>query len=341
MASKKKIEIAPIADTVKSITEKAKTATNVTKEVAVHLLSKEKASIRHDVEDAAAWAEQRNREITNDKTKVSVDDMPTLAKVIFGGKDGIGLLSSEDQEKYKAYFKANGKRLALLTIINPAIGIGVAGIEMVSSGMVTKEVANASLVAGAGITTASAVVGGAASSAIFHATLSLSSGLFAVSGASIASALWPVGLSMLAVGAGAHIINIHENSVVGKQLEQVYADSQTCWKEAYDQFATNARVIEDILLNKLNSFMSAVEEVGKKAAISIDDAIHSDQNLRIMQYQEILLKQQSSIVEIRQLYNELAEQYNIQVQKNDVLARKLAAYEANRQFVACASEYLK
>ena len=296
--------------------------------------NKSKASIRKDVEEVAIWGERRNNDIKNEKTKVEIQNMPTLAKVVFGGKDGMSLLSDEDREKYKKFFSANGKRLALLTVVNPAAGIGITGIEMAMSGLITDQMAKASMTAGAGIVAASVVAGGAmfATSSLLYGTPLLYTAT---------SVLWPIGLGLLGVGTASRIISNSENSAIEKQLVEVHDESQQLWNTAYNQFAENAKVIAELLTDKLNEAIIIVEDVSKKAAITVDDIVHSNQNERLMQFQEIILKYQREITEERNTFTVLTELYNKKVQQNEQLSKQMAALQANKQLMACASEYLR
>ena len=206
----KKLDIKPIANTAKAISEKA---TDITKDVSDRLgLSKDKASMKKDVDEAVEWAEKRNKEIAENKTQADLKSMPTLAKVVFGGKDGMEMLSEDDREKYSNFFKANGSRLALLTVINPTVGIGAASIELAASGIVTKEISNASIAAGAGIVGASALASGLASSMIAGVSLTSLAGASWVgySALSALSGLTPIGLGVASVGAGAHLFKMHQ-----------------------------------------------------------------------------------------------------------------------------------
>ena len=86
--------------------------------------------------------------------------------------------------------------------------------------------------------------------------------------------------------------------------------------------------------------METLSEVSKKIAINIDDAINADQNLRIMQYQEIVLKQYNSHNEICKMLAELNEAYNKLVAENEELAKKIAAYEANMKMCGCTNNFV-
>ena len=206
-----------ISDTARTLSEMAN---DISKDVSGKLgLGKDKASIKKDVEEAVEWVKQRNKEISNNKTQSDIRSMPTLAKVVFGGKDGMDMLSKEDKEKYENFFKANGSRLALLTIINPTVGIGAAGIELVASGLMTKEMANASIIAGtgmAGIGLLAEVLG----ASLFSAGAAFTGLSGVISGLSLISGLWPIGLGVVAVGAGSQLILKAGNSETEKRIAQ-------------------------------------------------------------------------------------------------------------------------
>ena len=75
--------------------------------------------------------------------------------------------------------------------------------------------------------------------------------------------------------------------------------------------------------------------------INIDDAINSDQNLRLMQYQEIVLKQYNNQHEIETALLKIVESYNKLKIENEELLKRIAEYEDNGKLCMVANEYLK
>ena len=332
----------------KSISDSARTlsemANDISKDVSGKLgLGKDKASIKKDVEEAVEWVKQRNKEISNNKTQSDIRSMPTLAKVVFGGKDGMDMLSKEDKEKYENFFKANGSRLALLTIINPTVGIGAAGIELVASGLMTKEMANASIIAGTGMAGIGLLAGGLSASLISGVSLTSLSGA-ALAGRSVLSmisGLWPIGLGVAAVGVGSQLIVKAGNSETEKRIAQVYEETSDLCKSAYERLVINSKELEDILKQKLDRAIDSLEDIGKKVAISLDDIIHNDNNLRLMQYQKIILNQQNDLAEAKRTLDLIKAEYNRVLTENQKLSRQIAAYQADGQMLVCTAQYLK
>lgn len=156
-------------------------------------------------------------------------------------------------------------------------------------------------------------------------------------------ALWPVGIGMFAISAGTLLFKSKKNKEKeekAKKLQKVFERCQHDAKECYVKREENRKKIKEILSEKLKASVDFLSASSKKIAISIDDALNADQNLRIMQYQEIVLKQYESQNEIRKMFSELLDAYNKLVAENESLEQRIAAYEAHMKICGCAYNYL-
>ena len=318
-------------DASKNFAEKARQVTDTAKEITgLSKAEQEKASIRQDVDDAVNWVKMRNQNIMNGEIEIEKSSIPTLAKVIFGGENRFQLLSEEDKIKYSNYFKRNGSRIALLTAINPAIGIGVASAELASSGLIPNEVSAGAAVAGAGIIGASALA----------STLTPVS-YVAWSALQFIPQVRLIGIGLFAFGAGTALFKSVSKLPQGQRIAEVFEETQSFYNDCYKKIEANTLAMEQILRSKIQDAVEVLGDVSKKVAITIDDAVHSDQNMRIMQYQEIVLKQYNSQKKIRETLTELINSYNKLKIENDQLTMQIHALEANLQTLVCGSEYLK
>ena len=284
-----------------------------------------------DVDDVITWLEKRNKDISTGKTNITELEMPVLARVICGGEDTIARLSPDDKKLYSKHFEKNKKALSGLTLSAGALGVGSVGVSV------------ASIASGASA---------AGTIAALTTTGSVSLGLTAASGLSLASmgatafvpVLWPVGISMLLIGVGAAVFKnkkTKENVPRSNQLEKIFEESRTNAQQCSQKIKNNNQKIQIILSEKLKKAKESLSKETEKIKIIIDDALNSDQNLRIMQYQEIVLKQYNSQNEIRKAFADLVEVYNLLVAENEKLARQIAAYEATMKICGCANNYLE
>ena len=95
------------------------------------------------------------------------------------------------------------------------------------------------------------------------------------------------------------------------------------------------------LATTIKNAVDTLEDASKKIAITIDDAIHADQNMRIMQYQEIILRQHNAIIQMEETFSQLFDAYNIPKSQNEQLTKQIASYRATMQILICGSEFLK
>ena len=315
----------------KNFAEKARQVTDTAKEITgFSKLELEKASIRQDVDDTVNWVKQRNQSIMKGEVEVEKSSLPTLVNVIFGGENRFQRLSEEDKAKYTNYFKNNGSRIALLTAINPVLGIGVASAELASSGLISNNVSAGAAVAGAGIIGASALT----------ATLTPLS-YVARASLQFIPQVRLIGIGMFAFGAGTALFKSVAKLPQGQRIAEAFEETQSFCNDCYKKIEANTLAMELILVSKIQDAVEALGDASKKVAITIDDAIHSDQNMRIMQYQEIVLKQYNSQNKIKETLSELVSSYNSLKVENERLTMQIRALEANLQTLVCSSEYLK
>lgn len=295
------------------------------------MASQEIKVIVDDVDEIMQWLEKRNNDISNGKTSVTEYEMPVLARVICGGEDAIARLNPADKKTYDKYFAKNKKGIAGLTLSAGVLGVGSAGVTA------------ASIASGVGTASAFAALG---------ATGTASLGITAASGLTLASmgatafvpVLWPVGLSILLVGAGSAFFKnkkAKENAARADRLEKIFEDSRVKAQKCSDKIKANNKKIQLIISQKLKKAKDMLSAEAEKIKINIDDALNVDQNLRIMQYQEIVLKQYNSQNEIRKAFADLVEAYNALLAENEKLANQLAAYEATMRICGCTNNYLE
>ena len=313
------------------------------KEVAADLsskatgLSKEKTTAIHkDVDALVDWVAHRNDILQQENTVVEqtkFEDLPVLGKVIFGGEVAIKKLPDEERNQYAEYFKKNGARITVLTAVNPLFGLGVLGVEAAASGLVSAKASVGTTAVGAGLVGLSKVaIASIPSSASVSA---ISKALWYVPG------LQYVGVGLFALGAGATLFKTVEKLPQGKKLAELFTEAQNQHNECYIKLESNINVMGKVLSDKIKSATAKLEETSKKIAITLDDALHADQNLRLMQYQEIVLKLYNSQSEIKQTLTELTDKYNELQIENEKLSKKIVEYRINMQTLACSSEYLK
>lgn len=317
-------------DLTKAVSETARIISGTTKQVtekALEIAGTTKGLFAKDVEDLAHWVEKRNQDIKSERYEINPDTLPTLAKVISGGEAEISRLPEEDKKKYTDYFKRNASRITVLTAINPLIGIGTAGAEMAASGLISTKASVGAAATGAGILGVSLV-----------ASPILPLGGFAWSVGSLLSYL---GVGLFAFGGGATLFKSVEKLPQGKLIADVFDKTKDECNKCCEQIESNLRVIDELLSEKVQIAVDALQSTSKKIAITIDDAVHSDQNMRIMQYQQIVLDQYNSQITIQQELSELVEKYNAIRIENERLTKQVVEYRNNMQQLICGSEYLK
>lgn len=96
------------------------------------------------------------------------------------------------------------------------------------------------------------------------------------------------------------------------------------------------------LLNEdLPNALAIAKEKSDKLKISIDDALNVDQNLRIMQYQRIVLNQYNKQYELEMTLDQIITSYNnLQVEMQNLLTHCIESDNTNLICIS-ANEYLK
>lgn len=257
--------------------------------------------------------------------------MPTLMQLMIGGEKGISLMSDKDRENYRNFLRKNTTKLAILTAMNPAIGISAAGLEMAASGLISTKESIGTTITGAGIAGAS----------ILAPTLSPVSYTAWYAAKHLVPQLRVVGLGIMAFGISATLFKSIIKTPVGKMVSESFDSTQELYNECSRKFEANVRIIDELLSEKVMCAVKIMEDTSRKISITIDDALHSDSNMRLMQYQEIVLKQYNSQREIEKRLLDLQTQYNKIKIENDDLTRKMMAYEKNMQITVGVGELLK
>lgn len=336
MATKKdKKDQTNLAKKVKATTE---LISSTTKHVAEQVTEKAfvavgavKETFGKDVEDLVNWVEKRNQEIKSEHYEVNPDSLPTLAKVITGGEAEIAKLPEDEKKKYTNYFKRNTSRIALLTAINPVVGLGTAGAEMAASGLISTKASVGTTVAGAGIVGAS--LAASALSPISYIAWSAMGTLL--------PPLKLIGLGLVAFGSSATLFKSIEKLPQGKLIVAAYDKTQAEYNKCCEKVEANLYAIDKLLSEKMKRAAEALQSTSRKIAVTIDDAVHSDQNMRLMQYQQIVLDQYNSQLQIRKELADLEEQYNAIKLENEKLAKQILSLRDSMQMLVCGSEYLK
>lgn len=291
------------------------------------MASKATSDIYTDIDVVTTWLDKRNSEIRNGQTDVYENDMPVLARVICGGENEITRLTPENRKKYEKFFKDNKKCVVGLTLA----GSGVVGTSI------------GAVASGIGAATAIASLGTGASTVAFASTAVSGLSLAGIGATAFIPVLWPVGISMLAIGAGSifkRVKDKKEKADRAEKLERIFNESHENAQKCSEKIKANNKKIQLIISQKLKKSIETLANTSKKVATHIDDALNTDQNLRIMQYQEIILNQYNSHNEIRKMLAELVEAYNKLVAENEELSQKVAAYEANMKMCGCTNNYM-
>lgn len=281
-----------------------------------------------DVEQTANWSIARNEEIANDSFEVSENNMPALVKVICGGKDYISKLDIANKEKYTSYFVKNKKRVKSLTLVDEteksvtaensiiAIASGTAFVALGAAGAATAM--PTALIAG---------LGGAVGMGVIIAT----------------PILWPIGISAALFSATKIFKKTRldgKKRASADKLEKIFIHAQEKVQDCYEKIKVNSDKMQEIISEKLEKSLDTIADISKKVAINIDDIVNSDQNTRIMQFQEIVLKQHNIQCEMQDILTELTNSYNKLIAENEKLKQQIASYEANMRILICANNYL-
>ena len=329
---KKKITEGLAEITANSAKKVKEVATDLSNKVAG--FSKENTTAIHkDIDTLVDWISQHNDILQQENVVVEqtrFEDLPVLGKVIFGGETAINELPDEERNRYAEYFKKNGARITVLTAVNPLFGLGTLGAEAAASDLISQKTAIGTAATGAGMI-------GASMAASTLAPVSY----FAWSALKVAvPALRIAGLGVLAIGAGATLFKSIERLPQGQKIIEVFDKTQSLHNDCYFQLENNINRMGNILSQKIKETAEKLETTTKKIAITIDDAVHSDQNLRLMQYHEIILELYKNQSEIKETLSNLVAEYNALKIENEKLNIKIANYQSYLQALACGSEYV-
>lgn len=281
--------------------------------------------IIEDVDKTTAWLVKRNTDIAAGKTLVDEKDMPVLARIICGGEEEISKLTAEKRKIYEKVFSENKKQIESFTLAKTC----VAGVSI------------GAIASGIGAVGTLTMLGtGAASTLAMLGTgmgFALPLAGFAIPG--IGPIIGTLGVGMLAAGSASYFKNKdkkEQKEKLQKIIEKSLAGAQQCG----EKIVVNNQTIKNILSEQLKRTSEYLAQTSKKVLINIDDALNSDVNLRIMQYQEIVVQQYNSQNEIRKMFNELSEAYNKLVAENEKLSEQIVAYEATMKICGCAHSYI-
>ena len=289
-------------------------------------------NITHDIDEAITWLEKRNKDIKTGNVEVKFETMPSLIKIILGGEESLKFLSKDEKEKYADYFKKNAARLSLLTIANPVVGMGTTGFEMAASGLVSTKTA---------VTVSTLSAGTIGLTTLAASSIPKSISVAAMKGMSWIPQVRMIGIGLFALGAGATIFKTIEKMPQGKRIIRIYDDAQEAFNSSYAQLDEIFNKMEDYIATKIKSSTEIAKEATKKIGIMIDDAIHSDQNKRIMQFQDIVYAQYEKHVEMEENLRELADAYkSLSVEKNKLI-EKIRTMEVQMQMSLCLGEHAK
>ena len=300
-------------------------------------ISKEKMNaINKDIDEMTEWIIQRNEAVKQADGKIEpikYDDLPALGKVIFRGDQGIASLPENDKSKYIEFFAKNGSRIAVLTAINPVLGLGAAGIEAAAKDLLSTKSGITMAAAGAGLSGLSAAA--------------IASVPSCASATAMAQMLWYVpglqyvGAGLFALGAGVTLFKAIEKLPQGKKLLECCEEAHAVYVDKHIQLENNMSIMGTVLAAMAMRASDKLEEASKKIAITIDDALHSDQNLRLMQYHEIILNLYNSQNEIRNELAALTKKYNELQIENQRLLSEMNDSRIVMQATACLNEWVK
>lgn len=279
--------------------------------------------IVNDVKELTNWLEKRSQNTDANTLPAKVENPPALYKIICEGESSLKSLDEERASAYSKFFKHNKKRLTALTI--PA-----------ATGIV-------------GATSASTILGASASTSV-ASLFSPSLGVLGTSGdiGSAATGLGLISLSslllpVLGIGAGVLAFNkftnfkfslAEKNESTSRSLEKIIKLEES--KKYKCQERANKLLNED-----LPNALAIAKEKSDKLKISIDDALNVDQNLRIMQYQQIVLNQYNKQYELEMTLDQIITSYNnLQVEMQNLLTHCIESDNTNLICIS-ANEYLK
>lgn len=274
---------------------------------------------QRDIEAMIKWLEEEKEKLNKplqEVTAVSVtaktQNMPVLYSVFNGQEEVL------DDDAKKRYKKLLSQRKELLA--------GVAG----------GAVGTAALTGMAGVTSGLAgVAGGTVGTAAL--TGMASSGMASVGMARLLTLAGPVGIALIGGRMAFKFVKKKVKSQEGKidseKLEKLYEDFQKGKENIQIKIQENVREMTELFEEYLPIALEKIKETSEKVMIQLDDFANTDQNKRIMQYQEIALNQYK---EQQHLYDVLQHLQNTQqkiMKENQELLLRLQKYEECGNYV--------
>lgn len=182
----------------------------------------------------------------------------------------------------------------------------------------------------AGATTG-AIIGGGIASSVAGATIGSSILATSTLGLTLGGTmLTPIGLVVApvllggAIGASVAIKNHLKKRKIDIETQKM--DLQLCISNISDKYNSNCqKAVEnqqkyyEKIQRLFNDFKEKAKDAGKKVAITLDDATHTNVNKRIKQYQEIVLKQYERQNELDQKLYDVACEYKRILEENKLL----------------------
>lgn len=274
---------------------------------------------QRDIEAMIKWLEEEKEKLNKplqEVTAVSVtaktQNMPVLYSVFNGQEEVL------DDDAKKRYKKLLSQRKELLA--------GVAG----------GAVGTAALTGMAGVTSGlTGVAGGTVGTAAL--TGMASSGMASVGMARLLTLAGPVGIALIGGRMAFKFVKKKVKSQEGKidseKLEKLYEDFQKGKENIQIKIQENVREMTELFEEYLPIALEKIKETSEKVMIQLDDFANTDQNKRIMQYQEIALNQYK---EQQHLYDVLQHLQNTQqkiMKENQELLLRLQKYEECGNYV--------
>lgn len=132
-----------------------------------------------------------------------------------------------------------------------------------------------------------------------------------------------------------------KNESTSRSLEKIIKLKESK-KYKYQEILKECQERANKLLNEdLPNALAIAKEKSDKLKISIDDALNVDQNLRIMQYQQIVLNQYNKQYELEMTLDQIITSYNnLQVEMQNLLTHCIESDNTNLICIS-ANEYLK
>lgn len=260
-----------------------------------------------DLKEMTSWLKKEIKDIDDsvkNKTVIIKDyshsKLPTLATLLTFNENEINKLPTEAKKRYTNFISTNKETIATVTSLN----IGTAAISGVGLGL--RGIAG---VGGLGFAGVGALGFGFLNPGIL--------------GAVIGFAAYRQGKKFLERNRKAK-----DYEEVQHQLTLLQAHCQTESTTLKEILQENCKQLGTLFNTKLKKAMEITKENSKKIAIQIDDAMNTDVNKRIMQYQEIALNQYKNQALLQENINQIIEAYNNLVKENERLVSQIQEYEA-------------